>query len=133
MTKARRKRTKSDKSLRRSIDWKKNMALEADRYAYRVHWSDEDQEYVGLCAELPSLSWLAKTPGGALKGIRRLVTETLAEMVRSGETPPRALASRRYSGKFLVRVPPETHRRLAIEAAEEGVSLNRLASAKLSR
>jgi len=47
--------------------------------------------------------------------------------------PPRPLALRRYSGKFLVRVPPETHRRMAIEAAEEGVSLNRLASAKLSR
>ncbi len=54
-------------------------------------------------------------------------------MVGSGESPPRPFALRRYSGKFLVRVPPETHRRMAIEAAEEGVSLNRLASAKLSR
>ena len=133
MTKARRKRTKSGKSSRRSIDWKKNVGLEADRYTYRVQWSEEDQAYVGLCTELPSLSWLAKTPGAALNGIRRLVAETLVEMVRSGETPPRSFASRRYSGNFLVRVPPETHRRLAIEAAEEGVSLNRLASAKLSR
>ena len=133
MTKAMRKRTKSGKSSRPLIDWKKNVAPEADRYTYRVHWSDEDQEYVGLCAELPSLSWLAKTAGAALNGIRRLVAETVAEMAGSGETPPRPFASRRYSGKFLVRVPPETHRRLAIEAAEEGVSLNRLASAKLSR
>jgi len=54
-------------------------------------------------------------------------------MAGSGETPPQPFALRRYSGKFLVRVPPETHRRLVIEAAEEGVSLNRLASAKLSR
>ena len=109
------------------------MALEVDRYTYRVHWSDEDQEYVGLCAELPSLSWLAKTPSAALNGIRRLVAETVTEMVNAGETPPPPFILRRYSGKFLVRVPPETHRRLAIEAAEEGVSLNRLASAKLSR
>ncbi len=35
--------------------------------------------------------------------------------------------------KFQVRVPPELHRRLALEAAESGVSLNRLASAKLSQ
>ena len=28
----------------------------------------------------------------------------------------------------MIRVPPETHRRLAVEAAEAGVSLNRLAS-----
>ena len=133
MTMAGQKRTKSGKSSKLSTDWKKNVVLEADRYAYRVQWSDEDQEYVGLCAELPSLSWLAKTPAGALKGIRRLVLETATEMVASGEAPPQPFALRRYSGKFLVRVPPETHRRLAIEAAEEGVSLNRLASAKLSR
>jgi predicted HicB family RNase H-like nuclease len=30
-----------------------------------------------------------------------------------------------------VRVPPELHRRLALEAAEAGVSLNRIASEKL--
>jgi predicted HicB family RNase H-like nuclease len=33
----------------------------------------------------------------------------------------------------MVRVPPEIHRHLAVEAAEAGVSLNRLVGAKLSR
>jgi predicted RNase H-like HicB family nuclease len=37
------------------------MALRNDRYTYRVTWSAEDGEYVGLCAEFPSLSWLAST------------------------------------------------------------------------
>jgi len=36
-----------------------------------------------------------------------------------------------YSGKFQVR-PPEQHRNLAIQAAEQGVSINRLVSAKLA-
>ena len=45
---------------------------------------------------------------------------------------PLPLSSRKYSGKFMVRVPPEVHRHLAIEAAEAGVSLNRIASAKLA-
>jgi len=31
-------------------------------YTYRVTWSPEHQEYIGLCAEFASLSWLAKTP-----------------------------------------------------------------------
>jgi len=31
-----------------------------------------------------------------------------------------------------VRIPPELHRQLAIQAAEQGVSLNRPASAKLA-
>jgi len=46
------------------------MPLKNDRYTYRVTWSEDDNEYVGLCAEFPSLSWLAKTPEAALKGIR---------------------------------------------------------------
>ena len=41
--------------------------------------------------------------------------------------------SKHYSVKFVVRVPPEIHRNLAIQAAEAGVGLNRLASSKLSQ
>jgi predicted HicB family RNase H-like nuclease len=43
------------------------------------------------------------------------------------------MASKRYGGKFMVRVPPEIHRNLAIQASEAGVSLNRIVSSKLSR
>ncbi len=109
------------------------MALKNDHYTYRVTWSEEDKEYVGLCVEFPSLSWLTKTPEGALKGIRKVVAEVVSDMVKSGETIPEPIANRNYSGKFMVRVPPEAHRKLAIQAAEAGVSLNRLASAKLSK
>jgi predicted HicB family RNase H-like nuclease len=103
-----------------------------DRYTYRVTWSEEDQEHVGLCAEFPSLSWLASSPEAALHGIRTVVATAVKDMQASGEAIPEALASRHFSGKFVVRVPPEVHRQLAVEAAEAGVSLNRLASAKLS-
>ena len=103
-----------------------------DHYTYRVTWSEEDQEHVGLCAEFPSLSWLAASPEAALSGIRTVVAKVVDEMQANGETIPEALASHRFSGKFMVRVPPEVHRQLALEAAEAGVSLNRLASVKLS-
>ena len=103
-----------------------------DHYTYRVTWSAEDGEHVGLCAEFPSLSWLAATPDEALAGIRRLVCHSVADMQATGETLPQPMADRTYSGKFMVRVPPETHRALAIRAAEQGVSLNRLVSARLS-
>lgn len=104
----------------------------SDRYTYRITWSAEDGENVGLCAEFPSLSWLASSPEKALAGIKRLVHDSVADMQTTGETPPEPMADRAYSGKFLVRVPPETHRALAIRAAEEGVSLNRLVSARLA-
>ena len=103
-----------------------------DHYTYRVTWSPEDGKHVGLCAEFPSLSWLADSPEQALTGVRRVVRNAVAEMRIAGEPIPEPLAERRYSGHFMVRVPPEVHRALALQAAEEKVSLNRLASAKLA-
>lgn len=108
------------------------MAQNNDKYTYRVTWSEDDGEYVGLCAEFPNLSWLAKAPEAALKGIRKLVSEVIADMLNNKESIPEPIAVRQFSGKFMVRVPPDVHRQLAIQAAEAGVSLNRLASAKLS-
>lgn len=108
------------------------MAKKVDRYTYRVTWSEEDREYVGLCAEFPSLSWLEKSQEKALLGIRKIVAETVTDLKRAKEPVPEPLSARPYSGKFMVRVPPEVHRMLAMKAAESGVSLNRLVSSKLS-
>ena len=109
------------------------MSMKRDKYTYRVTWSEDDSEYVGLCAEFPSLSWLAKTPEKALSGIRKVVADVVRDMQKHGESVPDPISSRHYSGKFMVRVPPQVHQKLAIQAAEFGVSLNRLASAKLSQ
>lgn len=112
--------------------WREMMNREIDRYTYRVTWSEEDGEHVGLCVEFPSLSWLEKTPEKALQGIRRLVKECVADMRKSHEVAPEPIATKAFSGKFMVRIPPQTHRTLAIQAAESGISLNRLVSSKLS-
>jgi predicted HicB family RNase H-like nuclease len=106
--------------------------MKTDHYTYRVTWSAEDEEHAGLCVEFPSLSWLAKTPEDALAGIRQVVSDAVRDMMANGEPVPTPLAEKRYSGEFRVRIPPEVHRSLAMQAAEQGVSLNRLASAKLS-
>lgn len=107
------------------------MDKEIDRYTYRVTWSEEDGEHVGLCAEFPGLSWLEKTPEKALQGIRRMVKASLADMRRHHEAIPEPISAKAYSGKFMVRIPPQVHRSLAIQAAESGISLNRLVSSKL--
>jgi len=105
---------------------------EINRYTYRVIWSDEDEQFVGLCAEFPSLSWLASSPDEALRGILKVAAKVVKDMKANGEPVPEPICSRRYSGKLMVRIPPEVHRRIALEAAEEGISLNRLISTKLS-
>jgi predicted HicB family RNase H-like nuclease len=106
--------------------------MKVDHFTYRVTWSQEDDEHVGLCVEFPSLSWLAPTPEAALVGIRKTVARVVADMKRNREEIPVPLADRTYSGQFKVRIPPQVHRALAVQAAEEGISLNRLASAKLA-
>lgn len=106
--------------------------MSTNHYTYRITWSPEDDEHVGLCAEFPSLSWLSARPEEALAGIRRLVADIAADMQSGGESVPLPLAEKHYSGQFRVRIPPEVHRRLALQAAEQNISLNRLVSARLS-
>jgi len=61
------------------------MPLKNDLYTYRVTWSEEDQEYVGLCTEFPSLSWLTETQESALEGIRQLVANVISDMKKNKE------------------------------------------------
>lgn len=104
-----------------------------DQYTYRVSWSEEDGEYVATCAEFPSLSWLDASPEKALAGLRQVVAQCLEDMKEAGEPVPEPLSTKSFSGRFMVRVPPQLHRQLATLAAESGVSLNRLVSHKLSQ
>lgn len=104
---------------------------QAEHYTYRVHWSPEDDAFVGTVAEFPSLSWVATDQLKAFRGIRQLVQDVLEDMSTVGEQVPQPLSEKTYSGKFVVRIPPEQHRQLAIEAAEQHVSLNRLAASRL--
>jgi hypothetical protein len=50
------------------------------QHTYRAEWSPEDDEYVGLCAEFPSLSWLAPTASEAVAGIKRVVDDVVVDM-----------------------------------------------------
>ena len=101
-------------------------------YAYRVVWSVEDEEFVGLCAEFPSLSYLDEDHLKALEGISNLVKDIIVDRSAEGEKIPTPISEKSYGGKFQVRITPERHRMLAIEAAEQDVSLNRLISDKLA-
>lgn len=101
-------------------------------YTYRVSWSGEDGEYVATVVEFPSLSWLDVDQAEALRGLVDLVESVVADLEATGESVPEPIADRRYSGKFNVRVPESLHRELALAAAEEGVSLNRLVSDRLA-
>ncbi len=109
-----------------------NHVIEAARYSFRVTWSAEDNEFAATCVEFPSLSWLAATPEEALRGLRDLVAEVVDDLTATGETVPEPLSTRTYSGRFNLRVGEALHRRLALEAAEQQISLNQYVVRKLS-
>ena len=58
------------------------------RYSFSVNWSVEDGEFIGLCAEFPSLSWLDPDRDNARLGIERLVFEVLQDMSLTEEVIP---------------------------------------------
>lgn len=99
---------------------------EVKEYTYRVFWYEPDQEYVGAVAEFPSLSHLDASPEKALEGIMEEVAFVLHDLAENNEHIPEPLMTRRYSGRIALRMTPEQHRRVAMEAAEQGVSINTL-------
>lgn len=66
-----------------------DISIAAKHYSYRVIWSATDQEYIGLCVDFPSLSWLAVEPEQALGGIVQLVAETINDLQRNEEPIPK--------------------------------------------
>ncbi|MBM0238865.1 type II toxin-antitoxin system HicB family antitoxin [Micromonospora sp. ATA32] len=104
---------------------------EVSHYTYRVTWSAQDAEFVATCAEFPSLSWLAPSQIEALQGLQDLLRDVIDDMEEQGEQVPKPFADRHYSGKFNLRVGESLHRELAIQAAEDGMSLNQYVLRKL--
>ena len=98
--------------------------LHVDRYTYRVSWSAADSEFVASVLEFPSLSWIATTRNKALNGLTSLVEEVLQDMIQSGEEIPQPWDEREFSGKFNLRLGPDLHKRIALEAAVHNESMN---------
>ena len=59
-----------------------------DQYKYAVSWSDEDKQYVGTCAEFPSVSFLASHRSNAFSGIQELICLIVEDMLIADETVP---------------------------------------------
>jgi predicted HicB family RNase H-like nuclease len=105
----------------------------AARYPKLVEWSDEDGCFVGRCPPL----FLGGVHGKHEAEVYRELCGTVAEWVeilhRDGVPLPEAKRSSDYSGKFVVRVPPEVHQRLALKAMAAGESLNNIVAKALAK
>lgn len=96
----------------------------ASKYSYHIEYDAEDNVYIARCAELSGLAAHGKDQVVALKEINKVVLETLKWMVKDGEEVPEPFSLHHFSGKLPLRMPPEKHRKIAIEASLQNVSMN---------
>ncbi|MDC0711892.1 toxin-antitoxin system HicB family antitoxin [Stigmatella sp. ncwal1] len=102
-----------------------------NEYQYIVDWEPADRVFVARVTEFPSLAAHGDSQEEALREIRGVVEEVIADLNATGEPVPEPLCLRQYSGKLNLRMPPDLHRRLAVEADRKGVSLNQFINMKL--
>jgi len=109
---------------------RKQIKEQAARYAKFVEWSDEDECFIGRCPEL----MLGGVHGSDEARVYAELCEAVEEMIgllhEDGHKLPEALA-KEFSGKFVLRVEPALHRRLAAKALAAGESLNSFCVKKL--
>jgi len=103
----------------------------AKSYDYSISFDGEDNIYIAKCAELPSLMAHGKTQIEALREIIKVVEEALKWMEEDGEDLPSPFSLMKFSGKIGLRMSPEQHRRVAINASVQGISINKYITSKL--
>ena len=89
--------------------------------------------YYGRVLELDGCQSTGKTFGEAYNNLLEAMEGWIGVKIQYNDPIPEPLVDENYSGKFVVRIPKSLHKKLAIEAEQEGISLNQYVIYKLSR
>jgi predicted HicB family RNase H-like nuclease len=102
----------------------KQIKAQAARYPKFVEWSDEDQCFIGRCPGLFGGGVHGTDEAKVYKELCETVEEWIELLNKDGAALPGPLVAKAFSGKFVLRVEPALHRRLAAKALAAGESLN---------
>jgi predicted HicB family RNase H-like nuclease len=97
----------------------------AARYLKIVEWSDEDRCFVGRCPGLFFGGCHGSDETKVHKELCGIVEEHVADLLLKKEQLPPSTSGKTYSGKFVVRVGAELHRKAVLKSMTRGVSLNK--------
>jgi len=103
---------------------RKAIKAQAARYTKIVEWSDEDQCFIGRCPELMGGGVHGNDEAKVYAELCQAVEEMIELIHTDGHRLPEPLAAKTFSGKFVLRLEPALHRRLAAKAIGAGESLN---------
>lgn len=120
-----------NKTTKKQIKNNKETFPKAEHYLYSVGWSEADEAFVARVAEFPTLAAHGDTQEEALREIKEVVEFVLNDLQESGEPVPEPFGKRSFSGRLVLRMPEYMHRQLALEAMQQGISLNQLLNLKL--
>lgn len=120
-----------NKTTKKQSRSKKTNLPKADQYLYSVGWSEKDDAFVARVAEFPSLAAHGETQEEAMREIKAVVEFVLNDLKESDEPIPEPFGKRSFSGRLVLRMPEYMHRQLALEAMQQGISLNQLLNLKL--
>jgi predicted HicB family RNase H-like nuclease len=109
------------------------LKAKAARYPKIVEWSEEDQCFVGTCPGLMLGGVHGNDEPRVYAELFQAVEEVIAILEEDGHPLPATLGDKQFSGKFMLRVPPAVHRRLAVKAQASGESLNTYCARALSK
>jgi predicted HicB family RNase H-like nuclease len=98
-------------------------------YAARIEYSDEDGCFIGHIAGIKDvIGFHAETVNELRVAFEEAVVDYLETCEKVGRAPQKP-----YSGKLMLRVPPEVHARAAMMAEAHGMSINQWATDVLSK
>ena len=100
-------------------------------YLKLVEWSAEDGCYVGRCPELFYGGVHGSDEAKVYRELCEVVEEVIAMKTAHHDPLPETLDAKKFSGRFVLRVDPATHKALALRALSEGVSLNAFCALQL--
>ena len=103
---------------------RKQIKEQAARYTKFVEWSDEDGCFIGRCPEIMVGGVHGKDEAKVYAELCEVAEEWIELLHKDGAAFPQPLAGKEFSGKFVLRVEPALHRRLAAKALAAGESLN---------
>jgi predicted HicB family RNase H-like nuclease len=103
---------------------RKQVKEQVARYAKFVEWSEEDQCFIGRCPEIMAGGVHGSDESRVYAELCQAVGEMLELVHADGGALPEPLAAKKCNGKFVLRVEPALHRRLAAKALAAGESLN---------
>ena len=97
---------------------------EARKYLKVVEWSKKDGCYIGSAPPIIGQCCHGDTEAEVMAQLAVIVEEWVEGLLTDGKPLPAAAANKDFSGKFLVRITPDLHKKAALKALARGESLN---------